>query len=109
MEKADQALFDAMHVASVKHHVQQEAKLLKERIVSTVRCIESYRCAPDAEVKASAEVLKALFRSFGKPLTRMSVNTLLGATEVLLRELGKPEMQAHVGKLPELSERIKGI
>ena len=106
---ANQALFEAMHVASVKHHVQQEARLLKEWIVSAVRCIESYRCAPDAEVKASAEVLKALFRSFGKPLTRMSVNTLLGATEVLLRELGKPEMQAHVGKLPELSERIKGI
>ena len=39
----------------------------------------------------------------------MSVNTLLGATEVLLRELGKSEMQAHVGKLPELPERIKGI
>lgn len=109
VENSNQVLFEAMHVASVKQHVQQEARLLKERIVSAVRCIESYRCASDAKVKASAEVLKALFKSFGKPLTRMSVNTLLGAVPVLLRELSKPEMQAHVDKLAELPERIEGI
>lgn len=109
VENANQTLFEAMHIASVKRSVQQEARLLNERLVAAARYIDSCRYVPHAEVTASAEALKALFGSYGKPFTRMKVDTRVGAVRVLLRDLAKPEMQIHVAKLAELSTRVNGI
>ena len=109
VENANQALFEAMHIASAKRSVQQEARLLNERLVAAMRYIDSCRYVPDAEVTASAEVLKTMFGSYGKPITRMKVDTRVGAVRVLLRDLAKPEVQVHVTKLAELQGRINGI
>lgn len=109
VENANQVLFQAINIALAKRNVQQEARLLNERLVAAVRYIDSCRYVPDANVTTSAEALKALFGSFGKPITRMKVDTRVGAVRVLLRDLAKPEMQVHVGKLAELSSRIEGV
>jgi hypothetical protein len=109
MKDANQRLFEALSVDLAKYNVQQEVKQLNDSIVAAHRFIDSCCYLPDAEVKASAKVLKKLFGSFGKPLTRMNMYTQMTEVRVLLLELSQPKMQAHVEKLPLLPERINGI
>lgn len=109
VKDANQRLFDALIVGTAKHNVQQEVKRLNDSIVAAHRFIDSCCYLPDAEVKASAKVLKKLFGSYGKPLTRMDMDTQMTVVKVLLCDLAKPKMQAHVEKLPLLSDRINGI
>ena len=109
VKDANQRLLDALRVGTAKHNVQQEVKQLNDSIVAAHRFIDSCCYLPDAEVKASAKVLKKLFGSYGKPITRMDLYTQMTVVSVLLRDLAQPEMQVHVEKLPMLPERINGI
>ena len=109
VKDANQRLFDALNVGKAKHNVQQEVKQLNDSIVAAHRFIDSYCYLPDAEVKASAKELNKLFGSYGKPLTRMDMDTQMTVVKVLLCDLSKPMMQAHVEKLPLLPDRINGI
>lgn len=109
VKDANQRLFDALNVGKAKHNVQQEVKQLNDSIVAAHRFIDSCCYLPDAEVKASAKELKKLFGSYGKPITRMDMDTQMTMVKVLLCDLSKPMMQAHVEKLPLLSDRINGI
>ena len=109
VKDANQRLFDALNVGKAKHNVQKEVKQLNDSIVAAHRFIDSCCYLPDAEVKASAKELKKLFGSYGKPLTRMDMDTQMTVVKVLLHDLSKPMMQAHVEKLPLLPERINGI
>ena len=109
VKDANQRLLDALHVSSAKHNVQQEVKQLNDSIVAAHRFIDSCCYLPDADVKASAKELKKLFGSYGKPLTRMDMDTQMTVVKVLLHDLSKPKMQAHVEKLPLLPDRINGI
>lgn len=105
---ANDALFGVMNIASVRRSVRQEASLLNERIVAASRYIDSSCYVADAELKASAMVLRQLFGSY-KPFPRMKVDARIGAVSTLLRNLMQPDMQTHVAKLPELTGRIKEI
>ncbi len=109
VKDANQRLFDALNVGKAKHNVQQEVKQLNDSIVAAHRFIDSCCYLPDADVKASAKVLKKLFGSYGKPITRMDLYTQMTVVSVLLRDLAQPEMQVHIEKLPMLPERINGI
>ena len=109
VKDANQRLFDALNVGKAKHNVQQEVKQLNDSIVAAHRFIDSCCYLPDAEVKASAKELKKLFGSYGKPLTRMDMDTQMTVVKVLLHDLSKPKMQAHAEKLPLLPDRINGI
>ena len=109
VKDANQRLFDALNVGKAKHNVQKEVKQLNDSIVAAHRFIDSCCYLPDAEVKASAKELKKLFGSYGKPLTRMDMDTQMTVVSVLLRDLAQPKMQAHVTKFPLLPERINGI
>ena len=109
VKDANQRLLDALHVSSAKHNVQQEVKQLNDSIVAAHRFIDSCCYLPDAVVKASAKELKKLFGSYGKPITRMDLYSQMSVVKILLRDLAKPKMQAHVAKLPMLPERINGI
>ena len=108
VEDANQSLFKAMHIASVRRSVQQESRLLTERIVATTRYVGSCRYVADAEVRESAEAIKPLFR-YDKPFARMKVDARLGAVSTLLRDLRQPEVQGYLDKLPEMTGRIAGI
>lgn len=109
VKDANQRLLDALRVGTAKHNVQQEVKQLNDSIVAAHRFIDSCCYLPDAEIKASAKALKKLFSSYGKPLTRMDMDTQMTVVKVLLHDLSKPKMQAHVEKLPLLPDRINGI
>ena len=109
VKDANQRLFDALNVGKAKHNVQQEVKQLNDSIVAAHRFIDSCCYLPDADVKASAKVLKKLFGSYGKPITRMDLYTQMTVVSVLLRDLAQPKMQVHIEKLPMLPERINGI
>ena len=108
VDDANQTLFKAMHIASVRRSVQQESKLLTERIVATTRYVDSCRYVADDEVRESAEAIKPLFR-YDKPFARMKVDARLGAVSTLLRDLQQPEVQVHLAKLTEMADRITGI
>lgn len=109
VKDANQSLLDALRVGTAKHNVQKEVKQLNNSLVAAHRFIDSCCYLPDAEVKASAKVLKKLFSSYGKPITRMDLYTQMTVVSVLLSDLAQPEMQVHVEKLPMLLERINGI
>lgn len=109
VKDANQRLLDAISVGTARPNVQKEVKQLNDSIVAAHRFIDSCCYLPDAEVKASAKVLKKLFGSYGKPITRMDLYTQMTVVSALLRDLAKPKMQAHVAKLPLLPERINGI
>lgn len=109
VEEAKQNLFTMMHVNTSKSHVQYECQQLNMRLVAASRYIDSCRYVPDAEERASAEVLMALFGSYGKAFTRMKVDERIGAVKLLLRDLAKPDMQPHVGRLVLLPDRITYI
>lgn len=109
VKDTNQRLLDAISVGTARPNVQQEVKQLNDSIVAAHRFIDSCCYLPDAEVKASAKELKKLFGSYGKPITRMDLYSQISVVSVLLRDLAKPKMQAHVEKLPLLPERIIGI
>ena len=109
VKDANQRLLDALRVGTAKHNVQKEVKQLNDSIVAAHRFIDSCCYLPDTEVKASAKELKKLFGSYGKPITRMDLNSQISVVSLLLRDLAKPKMQTHVAKLPLLPERIIGI
>jgi hypothetical protein len=109
VKDANQRLLDALRVGTAKHNVQQEVKQLNDSIVAAHRFIDSCCYLPDTEVKASAKELKKLFGSYGKPITRMDLNSQISVVSLLLRDLAKPKMQTHVAKHPLLPERISGI
>lgn len=75
VKDANQRLFEALNVGKAKHNVQQEVKQLNDSIVAAHRFIDSCCYLPDAEVKASAKELRKLFGSYGKPITRMDLNS----------------------------------
>lgn len=109
VKDANQRLLGALRVGVPRPNVQQEVKQLNDSIVAAHRFIDSCCYLPDAEVKASAMELKKLFGSYGKPITRMDLNSQISVVSLLLRDLAKPKMQTHVAKLPLLPERINGI
>ena len=109
VKDANQRLLDALRVGTAKHNVQLEVKQLNDSIVAAHRFIDSCCYLPDAEVKSSAKELKKLFGSYGKPITRMDMDTQMTVVKVLLCDLSKPKMQAHVEKLPLLTDRINDI
>ena len=109
VEAANQALIGALNFKVAKQGINREAKELNERLASASRYIDSCRYVSDQAVRASAQVLKQRFSSEGKPFNHMKVDTRVGAVRVLLRDLATPEMQAHVGLLPDLSVRIAGV
>jgi hypothetical protein len=76
--------------------------------VAVSRYIDSTCYVADVELKASAVAFRQLFGSYS-PFTRMKVDSRIGAVSTLLHNLSQPDMQAHVGKLSELSDRIKEI
>ncbi len=109
VEKANQALFEVLYVNSAKRCVQQEARRLNEHIAAAQSYIDSFRHDADEEVKASSKALKRQFGSYGKPLVQMRLLTRITAVGAMLRDLSKPELKAHVDRLPGLDERINGI
>ena len=109
VEKANHALFEVLYVNSVKRGAQQEARRLNEHIASAQSYIDSFRHDANAEVKASAKVLKQQFGSYGKPLVQMRLYPRITAVSALLRDLSSPELKAHVDRLPGLDNRISGI
>ena len=86
VKDANQRLFDALNVGKARHNVQQEVKQLNDSIVAAHRFIDSCCYLPDAEVKSSAKELKKLFGSYGKPLTRMDMDTQMTVVKVLLHD-----------------------
>lgn len=109
VEKANQALFEVLYANSAKRCVQQEARRLNEHIAAAQSYIDSFRHDADEEVKASSKALKRQFGSYGKPLVQMRLLTRITAVGAMLRDLSKPELKAHVDRLPGLDERINGI
>ena len=109
VKDANQRLLDALRVGTPRPNVQQEVKQLNDSIVAAHRFIDSCCYLPDAEVKTSAKELRKLFGSYGKPITRMDLNSQMSVVSLLLRDLARPKMQVHVEKLPMLPERISGI
>ena len=109
VEKANQALFEVLYANSAKRCVQQEARRLNEHIAATQSYIDSFRHNADEEVKASSKVLKRQFASYGKPLVQMRLLARLTAVGAMLRDLSKPELKAHVDRLPGLDDHIKDI
>ncbi len=105
----NQALFEVLYVNSAKRCVQQEARRLNEHIAAAQSYIDSFRHDADEEVKASSKALKRQFGSYGKPLVQMRLLTRITAVGAMLRDLSKPELKAHVDRLPGLDERINGI
>ena len=109
VRKSSQSLFDAIRMVQVRQNVLQESRMLNKSLAGTLRYIESFCYVPDDSLRASAEVLKQLFKAQGKSFTRMNTGTRMAAIRVLLRELNKEDMQAHVKKLPELTGRLGDI
>lgn len=109
VQNANQTLLNSMHVAAVKRNVGREAQLLTSRIVSAQRYVDSCRYLDDENVKASAERVLALFKSYDKAFALMKIDTRIGAVHTLQRDLASDEMQTHIARLPELASRIDGI
>lgn len=109
VQNANQTLLSSMHIAAVKRNVGREAQLLTSRIVSVQRYADSCRYLDDENVKASAERVLALFKSYDKAFALMKIDTRIGAVHTLQRDLASDEMQTHIARLPELASRIEGI
>lgn len=109
VQVANQALFDSMHIAEVKRNAYREAQLLTSRIVSVQRYADSCRYVDDQNVKASAEHVLALFKSYDKAFARMTTYTRIGAVRTLQRDLASDSLQEHVNRLPEMAERIASV
>lgn len=109
VQVANQALFDSMHIAEVKRSAYREAKLLTSRIVSVQRYADSCRYVDDQNVKASAERVLALFKTYDKAFARMTTYGRIGAVRTLQRDLASDSLREHVNRLPEMAERIASV
>ena len=107
--EAKESLFGAMYIASVKRDVLEESRTLNGCIAATTRYLDLCVYDKDAEVKASAKLLRRQLRAYGNALTMMRVDSRLTAVEALLRDLGGDEFQPHVKRLPELATRLAEI
>lgn len=105
--EAKESLFGAMYIASVKRGVLEESRTLNGCIAATTRYLDLCTYDKDAEVKASARLLRRQFSAYGNALTLMPVGGRLTAVEALLRDLGGDALQPHVRRLPELSTRLE--
>lgn len=109
LAQANNALFDVMHIDEVRITAKKENRRLLDGLMAISRYIDSSSFVSDEEEKASALVLKQALGSYDKPLTRMKMDERVGALKTLLRDLGTPAMQEHVGRLPELTSRISEL
>lgn len=106
---AKEALFGSMYIASVKRGVLEESRTLNARIAAATRYLDLCAYDNDAEVRASAKLLRRQLKAYGNALTLMRVDSRLTAVEALLRDLGGVDFQPHVNRLPELSGRLAEI
>lgn len=107
--EAKESLFGAMYIALVKRGVLEESRTLNGRIAAVTRYLDLCAYDTDAEVKASARLLRRQLRAYGKSLAHMRVDSRLTAVEALLRDLSGDALQAHVKRLPELSARLEEV
>ena len=107
--EAKGSLFDSMYIASVKSGVLKESRTLNGRISAFAHYLDLCACDTDAEVKASAMLLRRQLRAYGKSLAHMRVDSRLTAVDALSRDLGSDEFQPHVKRLPELPARLAEI
>lgn len=109
LAEAKESLFGSMYIASVKSGVLKESRTLNGRISALAHYLDFCACDTDAEVKASAMLLRRQLRAYGKSLAHMRVDSRLTAVDALLRDLGSDEFQPHVKRLPELPTRLAEI
>ena len=107
--EAKESLFAAMYIASVKRGVLDESRKLNGRIAALTRYLDLCAYDTDADVSASARLLRRQLRAYGKSLAHMRVDSRMTAVEALLRDLGGDEFQPHVKRLPELATRLAEI
>ena len=108
VENARVMLFQSIKKDLVREGIKEESFVLRERLASATHLIDSFQYEPDAEVKASAKTLLRQLRNYGT-FYRMDVHSRLTEVEAMLRDLDKPEMKAHVAKIPGLETRIKNV
>ena len=107
--EAKESLFESMYIASVKSGVLKESRTLNGRISALAHYLDLCACDTDAEVKASARLVRRQLRAYGNSLAHMRVDSRLTAVEALLRDLGGDEFQPHAKRLPELPTRLAEI
>ena len=107
--EAKESLFGAMYIASVKRGVLDESRKLNGRIAALTRYLDLCVYDTDAEVSASARLLRRQLRAYGKSLALMRVDSRLTAVEALIRDLEGADFQPHVKRLPELATRLTEI
>jgi hypothetical protein len=107
--EAKESLFESMYIASAKSGVLKESQTLNGRISALAHYLDLCACDTDAEVKASARLVRRQLRAYGKSLAHMRVDSRLTAVEALLRDLGGDEFLPHVKRLPELPTRLAEI
>lgn len=107
--EAKESLFGAMYIASVKRGVLDESRKLNGRIAALTRYLDLCVYDTDAEVSASARLLRRQLRAYGKSLALMRVDSRLTAVEALIRDLEGADFQPHVKRLPELATRLAEI
>ena len=107
--EAKESLFGAMYIASVKRGVLDESRKLNGRIAALTRYLDLCVYDTDAEVSASARLLRRQLRAYGKSLALMRVDSRLTAVEALIRDLEGADFQPHVKRLPELTTRLTEI
>ena len=107
--EAKESLFGSMYIASVKSGVLKESRMLNGRISALAHYLDLCACDTDAEVKASAILLRRQLRAYGKSLAHMRVDSRLTAVEALLRDLEGDQFQPHVKRLPEITPRLTEI
>ena len=108
VENARGMLFQAIKKDLAKEGIKQESFLLRERLASATHYIESFQYEPNAELKASAKALKRQLRNYGI-FYKMDVHSRLTEVQAMLRDMDKPEMKAHVAKIPGLDSRIINV
>lgn len=108
VENAKGMLFETIKKEMVKEGIKRESFLLRERLASATHYIDSHRFEPDEELKASAMALQRQLRKYGV-FYKMDVHSRLTKVQAMLSDLDKPEMKAHVAKIPGLEARIKNV
>lgn len=109
VQVANQSLLDRMHTIEVKHNANREARLLTSRIVSVQRYADSCRYVDDEAVRNSADRVLAVFKTYDKAFARMTTYARAGAVRTLQRELAAEDLQEHLGRMPEMDERIASV
>lgn len=107
--KAKDKLFGSMYLAAAKRGVLEESRVLNARLAAVGRYLDLCAYDNNAEVRASANVLKRQLGAYGKPLSMMRVASRLTAVDFLLRDLEGAELKPHVSRLPDLSSRLEEV